>query len=210
MNLIKFAFLCSLLFLFWGCTQHADSEETPNQLLLDIADHRRFLSTDKVADLLINKDPSFKLVDVRSPEAFKTFALPRAINLPLNNTFLEKAQQLDCEKYSYIFYSNDDIYAEQAWMLNRRVGCQSAYVMKGGLNHWVETIMQPTAPPATASSKELDLYQFRKAASRYFAGGSREMKPEPFYQSTPQKAPKKVVKLSPKKVKKEVEEEEGC
>ena len=56
--------------------------------------------------------------------------------------------------------------------------------MKGGLNEWVETIMNPQEPPATASSEIQEQYQFRMAASRYFAGGSREMNPEPFYENT--------------------------
>ena len=43
--------------------------------------------------------------------------------------------------------------------------------MKGGLNSWFETIIQPTAPGETASELEREQYQFRKGASIYFSGG---------------------------------------
>ena len=44
--------------------------------------------------------------------------------------------------------------------------------MKGGLNYWFSTIMKGTEPPATASSKDFDLYHFRLAARQYFTGGA--------------------------------------
>ncbi len=45
------------------------------------------------------------------------------------------------------------------------------YVMKGGLNKWIETIIQPPRPKLGASDQELAIYTFRKAASMFFGGG---------------------------------------
>jgi len=43
--------------------------------------------------------------------------------------------------------------------------------MQGGLNNWFATIIQPTEPPETSSTKEIEAYHFRKAAGIYFCGG---------------------------------------
>ncbi|NNF22787.1 MAG: rhodanese-like domain-containing protein [Saprospiraceae bacterium] len=210
----NFILFFSLLTLLIACNPGDQNTRNttygPGDLLLEIADDRRFISTDDVADRIINKDPSIQLIDVRSAKEYQEFALPDAINIPLEGTFEESARTImNFEKYTFIFYSNDDIIAEDVWILNRRTGCTDCYIMKGGLNKWVETIMDPKEPPATASSDIQELYKFRQAASRYFAGGSREMNPEPFYVA-PKPATKKVVKLTPKKVEEEEEEEEGC
>lgn len=210
MNYLSINFFFIGFLVLSGC-QGNQSEQSkkfnnPHQLLLELADDRRFISTDVVADRIINDDPSLRLVDVRPAEDFQYFSLPNAINIPLKNTFVESSKDyLNFEKYTYIFYSNDDILAEQAWILNRRLGCSDCYIMKGGLNKWVETIMNPLEPPATASSEAQEQYRFRLAASRYFAGGSREISPEPFY-AAPKTTSKKAVKLSTK----EEEEDEGC
>ena len=184
----------------------------PRQLLLEINDSRRFISTDQLADQLINKDPSLLLVDVRDPEAFNRFALPKAVNIPLKNLLTENAQtQLECGKYTIVFYSNDDIYADQAWVLQREKGCQQIHVLKGGLNEWTKTIIQPEEPLQTADSEEWDLFRFRTAARKYFTGGATELEQLPYLPpiyKTARPAPLKTI--VPKKKEVVEEEEEGC
>jgi len=183
----------------------------PEQLLLEINDQRRFINTDQVADLLINQDPTILLVDVRDEVAYQGFALPQSINIPLAsllNTEIQK--QIECDKYTIVFYSNDDIHADQAWVLQRNQGCQNIYVLKGGLNEWTQTIIQPEEPTQTAGSEAWALYDFRVAARKYFTGGASELEALPYlppiYKNT---QPVKSITLKPKKVVVE-EEEEGC
>ena len=71
-----------------------------------------------------------------------------------------------------VLFSNSDILADKAWMLLKREGHQNIHVMKGGLNCWFETIIQPGPPAETAADEEIDRYQFRKGASVYFTGGT--------------------------------------
>lgn len=180
----------------------------PRQLLLEINDQGRFMSTDQLADLLINQDPSLLLVDVRPQTDFQQFSLPQAVNVPLENLLDESAQlQIDCEKYMIVFYSHEDIYADQAWILKRRQSCQNMYVLKGGLNEWAQTIIQSEEPLQTASSEEWERYYFRMAARKYFTGGAGELEALPYLPPTYKSAPVKSVILKPKKGK---EEEEGC
>lgn len=213
---MKYLFLLIMMIGLMSCDAvFSESTELetagPEQLLLEINDQRRFISTDEVADMLINQDPSLLLVDVRSEADFDGFALPQSINVPLENLLSDAAQEeLECDKYRIVFYSFDDIHADQAWVLQRRKGCKNLYVLKGGLNEWTRTIIQPEAPAETAGSEAWELYDFRVAARKYFTGGATELETLPYlppiYKTTP---PPKEVTLKPKKVVVE-EEEEGC
>jgi hypothetical protein len=77
---------------------------------------------------------------------------------------------LGIEDMNVVFFSNDDIKADQAWVIAKRMGFKSLYVMKGGLNCWIGTIIQPEMPAETASKEEFELYSFRKGASMFFTG----------------------------------------
>jgi len=155
------------------------NELSPENLLLEITNNDRFYSTDDVARLIISGDPSIQLIDVRSAEEFAKFRLPGAINIPLSH-ILDKDEVGDLEWEGYlnqdiktnIFYSNGSIYANQVWMLTKRLNFPNNYLMKGGLNRWVETIMRPKKPLKSASNDYWKQYTFRKAASIYFGGGS--------------------------------------
>jgi rhodanese-related sulfurtransferase len=213
--------LFSLLFLLLlgACSIPKEESEatayTPDDMLVQLVKNERFVSTDKVADWMIKKDPSLVIVDVREAGAYEAFSLPGAINIPLDR-ILDPAQQkrMDCERYNIVFYANGTVKAEQAWMLNRRLNCRTQYIMKGGLNEWAQTILNPPVPQETASSEELDLYAFRKAACKYFIGSSGELEPEPFVAPVKAKpvAKKNIqpAKKAPPKKPVVVEEEEGC
>ena len=60
---------------------------SPEQLLSNAISPERYISTDELADKLINQDPSFLLIDVRDEESFKKYNLPYAINIPLEKLF---------------------------------------------------------------------------------------------------------------------------
>jgi len=154
-------------------------EATPRELLSDLRNPSRFISTDKVAEMLIEKDPTLVLVDVRDMYDYLDFSLPGAHSIPLEEILLyDWVDSLAYQQSKVVLFSNSDIRSEQAWMLLQRQNHENIHVMKGGLNHWFETIIRPTAPPETASTDEIDLFQFRKGASIYFTGGTAVIEPE--------------------------------
>jgi 3-mercaptopyruvate sulfurtransferase SseA len=63
-------------------------------------------------------------------------------------------------------------------MIAHRAGIKRLYVLDGGLNRWIETIIKPEKPAATLSQNAFDLYQFRLGASQYFTGGSVQVASE--------------------------------
>jgi rhodanese-related sulfurtransferase len=146
---------------------------TAEELLAEIRTGTQFVSPDEVADKIVQKDPSIQLIDVRNPREFDMFSLPGAINIPLQNIFSEEnADILNQGTKMNIFYSNGSTEANEAWLLTRQLGYQNNYVLQGGLNYWMETIMNPEKPGVLAANDEVARYDFRKAASSALGGGS--------------------------------------
>ncbi len=147
----------------------------PEELLWDIIQPTRYVTTDQVAKMIIAKDPTLELVDVRDSKQFEKFSLPNAVNVPLSDILKPESQDyFGLPGVKVVFFSNDDITADQAWVITKRMGYNDTYVMKGGLNCWIETIIQPKEPEETAPYTEFEKYQFRKGAQMYFTGAKVE------------------------------------
>jgi len=147
----------------------------PEELLQEIIQPTRYVSTDQVAKMIIQGDPSLLLVDVRTIYEFEEYTLPNAVNIPLNE-LLEGDNLLyfGIPGKKVVFVSNDDIQADQMWVLTKRLGYGSTYVMKGGINCWMQTIIDPQKPEETAAATEFETYSFRKGAQMYFTGAGSD------------------------------------
>lgn len=171
---------------------------TAEALLAEVGNGQQFISPDAIAQMLIEKDPSLQLIDIRTADEFEKFSLPNAINVPL-------ADLLNPEYYDIlnqdiklnVFYSNSSTTANQAWMITRQLGYKNNYVLQGGLNYWTETIMNPEKPDATSPDEEIAKYNFRMGASQALGGGGSAISaPTATSQSA---APKPVIQRAKKK-----------
>jgi len=169
---------------------------TAEELLEEARGGAQFMSTDEIADMVIQKDPSFQLIDVRAQNDFEKYHLPNAINIPLTDILSEDwADILDQDVKMNVFYSNGTMKANEAWMITRQLGFENNYVMQGGLNYWVETILNPTAPASTSPDEEIARYDFRKGAGMALGGGGAVTNNK----STKKDSPKPVIKRKKKK-----------
>lgn len=173
----------------------------PELFVKNAISSERYIHTDLLADKLVNEDPSILLIDTRSEKEFNEFSLPNAINIPLKNLLDDDyIGYIDQDVYDVVLFSNDSFYADQAWMLGNRLGFKNLYVLKGGLNKWFSTIINPKYPDETMPREAFELYDFRKAAGMYFGIGAPQSEKK-------SKPVKKVVSV--KKKKKRVAEG-GC
>ncbi len=148
-------------------------EISPKELLYKVNQAERYVSTDDVAKAIIGKDPSYILVDIRSPEEYTDFSLQGALNIPFDSLLNDNYRGfVDQDVYKVVLFSNGSTLADQAWLMLTRMGFEGNYVMKGGLNTWVETIMRPVKPAEFADPSEFEKYEFRKTASQFFGGGT--------------------------------------
>ncbi|WP_298367241.1 rhodanese-like domain-containing protein [uncultured Lutibacter sp.] len=185
----------------------------PELLLSNAISPERYISTDELADRIINNDPSVLLIDVRDAISYKENTLPNSINIPLENLLNEDFEgYLNQEAYDVILFSNDSFRANQAWIICNRLNYKRLHVLKGGINEWFNTIINPSQPTENMSKTAYDLYSFRKAASMFFGVKYIDQikKPEPKKVYVAKKVtttPKVVV---PKKKKKKMPIEGGC
>ncbi len=172
----NYIFLTILMLLLAAGTFFLRKNKEPKQvepetLLWETIQPTRFVSTDQVAKMIIQQDPSLELVDVRNANEFNKFSLPKAINVPLDSLVNESSlEYFGIPGMNVVFISNDGIKADEAWVLAKRLGVNSIYVMKGGLNRWIETIIQPKEPGPEAPHTEYQTYEFRQGARLYFTG----------------------------------------
>lgn len=154
-------------------------ERTPETILTDLNENTRYITTDELAKRLIEGDPSIQLVDVRDSYDFMDFSLPGAESIPVSDVCSKVASDLfNTPGKDFIFYSNGDVEANKAWMVATREGYNRLYVLEGGLNQWIGTIIKPTPPAETESQDAFDLYSFRLGASQFFTGGNANVATE--------------------------------
>ena len=165
----------------------------PCDLIDIISQTNKYVTTDELARKIMSDDPTITLIDLRSKAEYEKYSLTGAINIPLENLADEQYKDvLNQDVRTIIFYSNSSDLAVKAWMLTSRLTYKNIFILKGGLNRWVETILKPKEPRETALRTEFEMYSFRKAASSYFGGGSTAGDP----------VIKKVAKFSIKRKKK--------
>ncbi|MCR8667327.1 rhodanese-like domain-containing protein [Aestuariibaculum sp. M13] len=177
------------------------------QLLSHAISPERYISTDDISHKIISQDPSFILVDVRDEESYNNYSLPNAINIPLSKLLDEDSlTYLNQDQFDVVFYSNNTFLADQAWMLCDRLGFKNLHVLKGGLNNWYTTIINPSKPNEAMPETEFKLYSTRKAASMYYGVAYPDQNFGNDLPTTPE-TPKKVVTVEKKKKRKA---EGGC
>lgn len=146
---------------------------TAEQILDEIKSGTQYVDAEMIAQMIVEKDPSLQLIDLRPESEYQKYSLEGAINIPIDNLLSpEYYDILNQGVMTNVFYSNGSTRANEAWMLVRQLGYQNNYVLSGGLNYWFETIMNPQAPSATSPDDEFAKYDFRKAASQALGGGA--------------------------------------
>ncbi|MFN8240921.1 MAG: rhodanese-like domain-containing protein [Bacteroidales bacterium] len=146
---------------------------TAEQLLAEANTRTQYITPDVVADMIVKKDPTLRLIDVRSQEEFEKYSLPGAINIPMSDLLSDQYTDiLNQDVKMNVLYSNGTVGANEAWMITRQLGYQNNFVMEGGLNYWMETIMNPARPSSTSPDEELAKYDFRMSAGKALGGSA--------------------------------------
>jgi sulfur-carrier protein adenylyltransferase/sulfurtransferase len=145
---------------------------TADQLLGEASTRTQYIAPETVADMIIKKDPTIRLIDVRSQDDFEKYSLPDAINIPVTELLSDKYTDiLNQDAKMNIFYSNGTITANEAWMITRQLGYKNNFVLEGGLNYWFEAILNPQKPESTSPDEEFAKYDFRMSAGKALGGG---------------------------------------
>lgn len=151
--------------------KNSSIELDAKQLLGEIQLETYVISIDEMANAMINNDPEYQLIDVRTKEEYEKYSLPGAMNIPLDSLFNEEwAPYIDQVARKNVFYCNGTTQASEAWMLTRQKGFQNNYILKGGLNNWYATIIEPEEPSSASGEEAIFSYHTRLGAKQFFTG----------------------------------------
>jgi sulfur-carrier protein adenylyltransferase/sulfurtransferase len=146
---------------------------TADELLAEAKNRTQFVTPETVADMIVKKDPSLRLIDVRNQDEFEKFSLPGAINVPISDLLSDQySDLLNQDVKMNVFYANSSLSANEAWMVTRQLGYKNNFVLEGGLNYWFDVIINPQKPATTSSDEELAKYDFRRSAGAALGGGT--------------------------------------
>jgi hypothetical protein len=134
------------------------------------------VSVQDLAGWIIAGREDFRLLDLRSPQEFALYHIPRAENVPL--TSLADYGLLRNE--TILLYSEGGIHSAQAWFLLKARRYNGVYILRGGLDEWKDQILFPRMP-AEQTPEQVAAYAKARAVSRFFGGtpqtGAAEQRP---------------------------------
>ncbi len=141
----------------------------PQILLSEVLDDNTYLTVDQVAKFIVLEDSSVQIIDLRTPEEFRTVNIPGSINIPYSKLLdNDPGSILNNGKTINIFYSNGDFNSNYALAISRGLNLKNTFVMKGGLNEWFNTVMNSNFSGERISARENALFETRTRAKKMF------------------------------------------
>lgn len=141
----------------------------PGTVLAGSLEENSVFTADQVAGFIAGDDSTIRLVDLRSPQEFSRMSLPGAVNVPYSD-FLKNdpSSFLAGDDSKNILISDDDLLSAYAIVLARGMNYNNIYVMKGGMNEWVNTVMNTSFTGERITPRENALFETRTKAKRLF------------------------------------------
>ncbi len=145
-----------------------DARIDTRSLALEAANPANSLSVAQLADRLVAGQNDLLVVDVRDADAYATYHIPGALNVPmasLSPDFAPRNERL-------LFYSDNELEAAQAWLLLRSLGYANSYLLRGGLDAWKSEVLFP-AQVANPTADQQTAFAARAAVAKFFGGTPR-------------------------------------
>jgi rhodanese-related sulfurtransferase len=148
------------------------------------------ISPDELTFRLLDRDRSLFLIDVRTPDAFKTLALPAAVNIQVDQFFSKDSKEMMSEaRRYYVFIGADEHEGKRAAVLAHNLGYENLHVLQGGMTEFASQILTPAKESAPSTRLDKDQNRFRASAAPALAQMIKESK-------NTQKAVKQTKKIS--------------
>jgi len=95
----------------------------------------------ELATWIHDRKSGLRIIDVREPEEFAAYQIPTAENIPL-----AQFSRLSFKpEETVVLYSGGGAHAAQAWVFIRALGHREVLFLRGGLNEWIDDVMNPVA-----------------------------------------------------------------
>jgi len=121
---------------------------------------------DKLANEIVNNYYRINIIDVRTPEAFKAYHLPFAINIPFEKMSDRQWTKILNQKHKVnYFYADDQMLAKQGYLKAGFLGNAENYILIESPANFKNLFSNLIPPGSDASKKELNTYNFRQKAA---------------------------------------------
>jgi rhodanese-related sulfurtransferase len=125
----------------------------------------REMTPDELAFRLVDKEPQFKILDLRAPADFTKTPLPGSVNLAENDLFgREWSVLLSQRRLKKIFIASDEATERAAFLLAQELGFENFAILKGGFPALDRTILNPAAFVPDGNRWDEDVKAFREEA----------------------------------------------
>jgi len=196
---IAVGLLLAVMMLFLPNVDAAKYKFNPETVSKWIENKEDHVTPIELSQWIIAGKADYQLIDIRSSKVFQKGHIKGAINIPLKK--LLKKTTIDNEvsdSKMIVLYSNGNSHAHQAALILKTIG-KDTYVLEGGFNGWIATVLNPKTPK-TFTDDEILKYKASQSIANYFGGGSGNQVAD-----QPKAKTKKVIRKKRKKKKLE-----GC
>jgi hypothetical protein len=124
------------------------------------------IPADKLASEIVNNYYRINIIDVRSPEAFKAYHLPFAINIPIEKmSDREWGKILDQKHKANYFYADDLQIAKKGYLTAGYMGKANNCILIESPEKFKKMFSDLVPPESGASKTEVNIYNFRQKAA---------------------------------------------
>jgi rhodanese-related sulfurtransferase len=121
---------------------------------------------DKLANEIVNNYYRINIIDVRTPEAFKVYHLPFAINIPVEKMSDRQWTKILDQKHKVnYFYADDQLLAKHGYLKAGFLGNAENYILIESSASFKNLFSNLIPPGPEASKNELNTYNFRQKAA---------------------------------------------
>lgn len=161
--------MLSLILALLPLTANRSFTARPADLLSAVLDEEASFTADQVAGLIVREDQDFRLIDLRPAEEFRKQAIPGAVSVPYDE-FIKSDPDiwLGNGKGRTIFYSTGDLEADYALVYARGLGYGNSFVMAGGIDEWIRTVIDSKFTGERITARENALFEIRRRAGELF------------------------------------------
>ena len=163
------AALCGVLAVFAGSPYRAQHAVVDVQRLAAAVAHEDdHVTAIELAEWIRSRKAGLRVIDLRTASEFETYHVPRAERIDIESLASTPFRTTD----TLVLISGGGAHAAQAWVLLQALGYHKVYFLRGGLQEWIDDVMNPTIL-ASASPRAMAEFKRVGEISRYFGGVPR-------------------------------------
>lgn len=124
----------------------------------------------ELADRIVQGNIDFQLIDLRSADDYVSYHIPTSVNMELSALDFSLLPRNE----TIVLYGKDGVESAQAWFLFKAKGFPSVYMLKDGLESWMNTVLYPSKP-ASGDPLALDTFAKQVEVAEFFGGKARDV-----------------------------------